>query len=58
MDKYLAQVNVKNNGGCFRFNSDSLDAIRDWAKTVGTAGDTLFIRPNGKAIKDGRTFTL
>lgn len=58
MDKYLAQVNIKNNGGCFRFNSDSLDTIRVWAKSVGTTGDELFIMPNGKTVKDGRTFTL
>lgn len=56
--KYLAQVTIQNNGGCYRFNSDSLDAIRAWAKSVGKAGDELFITPNGKTAAEGRTFTL
>jgi hypothetical protein len=56
--KYLAQVTIQNNGGCYRFNSDSLDAIRVWAKTVGKAGDELFIMPNGKTTAEGRTFVL
>ena len=56
--KYLAQVTIQNNGGCYRFNSDSLDAIRAWAKSVGKAGDELFIMPNGKTAAEGRTFTL
>lgn len=59
--KYLAQVTILHNGtnqGCFRFNSDSLDEIRSWALSVGVAGDTLLIVPNGKPLSSGRTFTL
>ena len=56
--KYLAQVTIQNNGGCYRFSSDSLDAIRVWAKSVGKAGDELFIMPNGKTVADGRTFSI
>lgn len=58
MDKYLAQVNIQNNGGCYRFNSDSLDAIRAWAKSVGKTGDTLLILHNGDKLGNARTFTL
>lgn len=47
--KYLASVTLQNNQGCFRFNSDSLDEIREWAKRVGVAGDTLTIMRNGTA---------
>lgn len=56
--KYLAQVNCANNGGCFRKNSDSLDEIRQWAKSVGRPGETLLIQPNGKDSTHARTFTL
>lgn len=59
--KYLAQVTILHNGtnqGCFRFNSDSLDSIREWAKSVGKPGDVLLIQPNGKTLADSRTFTL
>lgn len=56
--KYLAQVNVQNNGGCYRFNSDNLDEIRIWAKRVGKTGDTLLIQPNGKNATKSRSFTL
>lgn len=55
--KYLAQIN-EATGGCYRFNSDSLDAIRAWAKKVGKTGDTLLIQPNGKNGSYSRTFTL
>lgn len=47
--KYLACVTLQNNQGCYRFNSDSLDEIREWAKRVGVAGDTLTIMRNGTA---------
>lgn len=55
--KYLAQVNVAA-GGCYRFNSDSLDAIRDFAKTVGQKGDVLTILRNGDQLKNARTITI
>lgn len=56
--KYLAQVTKKNNGGCFRFNSDSLDEIRKWAKSVGTAGDELMILRNGDKLGNARKFII
>jgi len=56
--KYLAQVNIQNKGGCYRFNSDSLDEIRNWAKHVGKPGDVLLIQPNGKNGTYSRSFTL
>lgn len=58
MAKYLAQINIKNNGGTFRMNSDSLDEIRNWSKSKGQTGDTLFIVKNGDKLGNGRTFTL
>jgi len=56
--KYLAQVTQQNNKGCFRFNSDSLDVIRNWAKSVGVTGDELMIVRNGDKLSNARTFTL
>lgn len=56
--KYLAQVTIKNNGGCFRFNSDSLDEIRGWAKRVGKPGDELMIVRNGDKLANARCITI
>lgn len=56
--KYLAQINIKNNGGCYKFSSDSLDEIRAWAKKNGKEGDTLLILKNGDKMGNAKTFTL
>lgn len=59
--KYLAQVTIFRNGtnqGCYRFNSDSLDAIRDWAKSVGKSGDELMIVRNGDTLANARKLTI
>lgn len=62
--KYLAEVHIKNthtgkfDQGTYVKSSDSLDEIRQWAKTVGKTGDKLFIVKNGDKIINGRTFTL
>lgn len=56
--KYLAQINIKNNGGCYRFNSDSLDEIRSWAKATGKTGEQLMIVRNGDNIKNARIITI
>lgn len=56
--KYLAQISIKNNGGCYRTQSDSLDYIREWAKSTGKQGDTLLILKNGDKMGNARTFTL
>ena len=59
--KYLAQVTILHTGsnqGCYRFNSDDLNAIRDWAKRIGKPGDELLIQPNGKNGHHARTFVL
>jgi hypothetical protein len=56
--KYLAQINIKNNGGCYRFSADSLDEIRAWAKATGKAGDVLTILRNGDKLKNARVITL
>lgn len=56
--KYLAQINIKNNGGCYKFSSDSLDEIRAWAKKTGKEGDTLLILKNGDKMGNAKTFTL
>ena len=55
--KYLAQINTAS-GGCYRFNSDSLDEIRTWAKAIGKAGDVLTILRNGDKLKNARVITL
>ena len=56
--KYLAQVSIQNNGGCDRFNSDDLDAIRIWAKSVGKPGDELTIVRNGDTLKNARRIII
>ena len=56
--KYLAQVTQQNDKGCFRFNSDSLDAIREWAKSVGVAGDELMIVRNGDKLANARKMVI
>lgn len=56
--KYLAQVTIQNNQGCYRFNSDSLDAIRSWAKSVGKPGDELMIVRNGDTMANARKFII
>lgn len=56
--KYLAQINIQNNGGCYRFNSDSLDEIRSWAKATGKTGEQLMIVRNGDNIKNARIITI
>lgn len=59
--KYLAQVTLLSTGtnqGCYCFNSDSLDEIRNWAKRVGKAGDELTIMRNGGKLEDSRKFVL
>lgn len=58
MTKYLAQINLANNGGTYVMCSDSLDEIRDWAKAKGRNGDTLFIMKNGDKIGNGRIFEI
>jgi len=55
---YLAQVTIQNNQGCYRLNSDSLDEIRAWAKSVGKAGDELIIVRNGDKFSNARKFTI
>lgn len=55
--KYLAQI-TESTGGCYRFNSDSLDDIRDWAKKIGKKGETLTILKNGDKMSNARTFIL
>jgi len=54
--KYLAQINIQNNGGTFRTQSDNLDDIRAWAKRLGKPGDKLLIVRNGTS--ESRTFDL
>lgn len=62
--KYLAEAHIKNtytgkfDQGTYVKSSDSLDGIRDWAKSVGKPGDELFIVKNGDKIGNGRTFIL
>lgn len=56
--KYLAQISIKNNGGCYRTQSDSLDDIRQWAKAKGNHGDELIIVKNGDKMSNARTFNL
>lgn len=56
--KYLAQVTTQNNQGCYRLNSDSLDEIRAWAKSVGKPGDELMIVRNGDTLANARKFTI
>lgn len=59
--KYLAQVTILHSGtnqGCYRFDSDSLDAIREWAKSFGKPGDELLIQPNGKNGSAARKFII
>lgn len=59
--KYLAQVDILHTGrnlGCYRFDSNSLDEIREWAKRVGKPGDELIIQPNGKNGRHARKFVL
>lgn len=55
---YLAQVTQQNNKGCYRLNSDSLDEIRTWAKSVGKAGDELMIVRNGDSLKNARKIII
>lgn len=55
---YLAQVTTQNNQGCYRFNSDSLNGIRVWAKSVGKTGDELMIVRNGDQLKNARKFII
>lgn len=54
---YLAQIDC-TAGGCLRFNSESLDAIRDWAKRVGSKGEKLTIMRSGTTIKEARVITI
>ncbi len=58
--KYLAQITIQgqSKNGCYKFQSDSLDEIRAWAKSVGKAGDELLIMKNGDKLGNARTFTL
>lgn len=56
--KYLAQVNLQGQGGCFRKNSDSLDDLRTWGKAVGSPGDSLIIVRNGDSLTNARHFTI
>lgn len=55
---YLAQITIQNNKGCYRLNSDSLDEIRAWAKSVGKSGDELMIVRNGDNLKNARIITI
>lgn len=54
---YLAQID-SSAGGCFRFNSESLDAIRGWAKRVGSKGEKLTIMRSGTTIKEARVIVI
>lgn len=58
--EYLAQITIQgqSKNGCYKFQSDSLDEIRTWAKRIGKPGDELLIMKNGDKISTGRTFTL
>lgn len=59
--KFLAQVTILHAGtnqGCFRFNSDDLNAIREWAKSVGKPGDELMIVRNGDTLKNAKYLTI
>jgi len=58
--KYLAQITpeAKASNGCYRFDSDSLDDIREWAKRIGKPGDELLIQPNGKNGLAARKFII
>lgn len=55
---YLAQVTIQNNGGCFRKQSDSLENIRTWARSVGRPGDSLMIMRNGDKLANARHFVI
>lgn len=57
---YLAQITIqgKSQNGCYRLNSDSLDDIRAWAKSVGKSGDELMIVRNGDSLKNARVITI
>lgn len=54
---YLAQIDCKE-GGCFRFDSESLDEIREWAKRVGNKGETLTIQRSGEKASTARVITI
>lgn len=55
--KYLAQI-TEATGGCYRFNSDSLEEIRAWAKATGKTGEILTILRNGDSMKNARVITI
>ena len=60
--KYLAQINIKTqygaDGGCYKFQADSLDDIREWSKSIGKPGDELMVMRNGDKIGNARKFTI
>lgn len=54
---YIDQIDCKA-GGCFRKSTESLDEIRNWAKSVGNKGETLTIMRSGTTIGEARVIII